>query len=60
MAPREQDGVVDGLLNVYGVRGLKLADLSIVPKNVGANTANTAYAIAEKAAELFKAELGLS
>ncbi|KFA50406.1 hypothetical protein S40293_05239 [Stachybotrys chartarum IBT 40293] len=60
MAPREQDGVVDGSLSVYGVHGLKLADLSIVPKNVGANTANTAYAIAEKAAELFKAELGLS
>lgn len=40
MAPREQMGVVDGDLNVYGVRGLKVVDLSIAPENVGANTNN--------------------
>ena len=58
MAPREQDGVVDANLNVYGVQGLKLADLSIAPENVGANTNNTALAIGEKAAEIILAELG--
>ncbi|KAF2161913.1 GMC oxidoreductase [Zasmidium cellare ATCC 36951] len=42
MAPREKGGVVDKNLNVYGIRGLKLADLSIPPENVGANTNNTA------------------
>jgi alcohol oxidase len=59
MAPREQLGVVDKDLNVYGVEGLKLADLSIVPKNVCANTNNTAFVIGEKAADIIIAELGL-
>lgn len=40
MAPREERGVVDGNLNVYGVQNLKVADLSIPPENVGANTNN--------------------
>lgn len=40
MAPREEMGVVDGNLNVYGVQNLKIADLSIPPENVGANTNN--------------------
>ncbi|KAJ4321624.1 hypothetical protein N0V94_002824 [Neodidymelliopsis sp. IMI 364377] len=57
MAPREQDGVVDARLNVHGVTGLKIADLSIPPENVGANTNNTALAIGEKAAEIILAEL---
>lgn len=57
MAPKEQDGVVDGKLNVYGVQGLKLADLSIAPENVGANTNNTALAVGEKAASIILAEL---
>lgn len=40
MAPREEMGVVDGSLSVYGVQGLKVVDLSIPPENVGANTNN--------------------
>ena len=59
MAPLEAGGVVDANLSVYGVRGLKVADLSIPPENVGANTANTAMTIGEKAAEIFIKELGL-
>ncbi|PBP22123.1 hypothetical protein BUE80_DR006921, partial [Diplocarpon rosae] len=35
MAPREQNGVVDQNLYVYGVAGLKVVDLSIAPENVG-------------------------
>ncbi|KAI0104647.1 GMC oxidoreductase [Nemania sp. FL0031] len=59
MAPREQKGVVDGDLNVYGVKGLKVVDVSIVPENVGANTNNTALMIGEKAADIIIRELGL-
>lgn len=59
MAPREKKGVVDGDLNVYGVKGLKLADLSVPPENVGANTGNTAFVVGEKAADIFIKELGL-
>jgi choline dehydrogenase-like flavoprotein len=57
MAPREKDGVVDGSLNVHGVKGLKIADLSIPPENVGGNTNNTALVIGEKAADIIIAEL---
>lgn len=78
MAPREEGGVVDAELNVYGVKGLvrifgcrlhvrlwltllqKVADLSIPPKNVGANTNNTALVIGEKAANIILSELGLN
>ena len=60
MAPQDQKGVVDKDLNVYGVQGLKLADLSVPPENVGANTGNTAFLIGEKAADIFIKELGLS
>lgn len=59
MAPREKKGVVDASLSVYGTKGLKLADLSIVPENVGANTNNTAFLVGEKAADIFIRELEL-
>lgn len=38
MAPRDKKGVLDSSLSVYGVKGLKIADLSVPPGNVGANT----------------------
>lgn len=43
MAPREgnsivKHGVLDERLNVHGVKGLKVCDLSICPDNVGCNT----------------------
>lgn len=59
MAPRDRMGVVDPSLNVHGVRGLKVADLSVPPENVGANTNNTALMIGEKAADVIAKELGL-
>ncbi|KAG4419671.1 hypothetical protein IFR04_007171 [Cadophora malorum] len=59
MAPREQMGVVDESLGVYGVRGLKVIDLSIVPENVGANTNNTALVIGEKGADIIAKQLGI-
>jgi alcohol oxidase len=59
MAPREKGGVVDGNLNVYGTEGLKVADLSMVPENVGANTNNTALVVGEKAAVIIARELGV-
>ncbi|KAJ7133161.1 GMC oxidoreductase-domain-containing protein [Mycena epipterygia] len=50
MKPREQSGVVDPQLSVYGVDNLKVADLSIAPLNV-------ALIIGEKAAVLIAKEL---
>ncbi|SMY20971.1 unnamed protein product [Zymoseptoria tritici ST99CH_1A5] len=59
MAPREKKGVVDHTLSVHGLENLKLADLSIPPENVGANTGGTAFVIGERAADLFIKELGI-
>ncbi|KAI1385460.1 GMC oxidoreductase [Hypoxylon trugodes] len=60
MAPQDEMGVVDKDLNVYGVKGLKVVDMSIAPKNVAANTSNTAMMIGEKAADIIAKELGLA
>jgi len=59
MKARGQGGVVDERLNVYGVKNLKVADISIIPENVGSNTYNTAIAIGEKAAEIIAQDLGI-
>ncbi|OJD15604.1 hypothetical protein AJ78_04157 [Emergomyces pasteurianus Ep9510] len=59
MKPREQGGVVDKDLNVYGVKNLKVVDLSICPGNVAANTYSTALAVGEKAASIVAKELGI-
>lgn len=59
MAPREDKGVVDEDLNVYGVTGLKVIDLSVAPQNVAANTNNTAMVIGEKGADIIARELGV-
>lgn len=60
MAPRAAGGVVGPDLAVHGVRGLRIADVSVPPVNVGANTNATALMIGEKAADLFIRELGLA
>lgn len=59
MAPREEGGVVDESLGVYGVEGLKIAGMSIPPLNVAANTNNAAIVIGKKAADIFIRELRL-
>ncbi|OGE52901.1 hypothetical protein PENARI_c009G11582 [Penicillium arizonense] len=47
-------GVVDERLRVYGVRGLRVIDASIMPLQIGAHIQATVYAIAEKGAEMIK------
>lgn len=54
MAPRSKSGVVDRKLRVYGVTNLRIADASIMPYIVSANTAATTCMIGEKAADLIK------
>jgi len=46
--PKDIGGVVDEDLRVHGIRGLTVADASIMPLIVGATTQSTVYAIAEK------------
>ncbi|KAK2053245.1 GMC oxidoreductase [Colletotrichum caudatum] len=57
MMPRELGGVVDEKLRVHGIRGLRVADASIVPITVRANPQATVYAIGERAADLIKSSL---
>lgn len=52
MLPRENGGVVDPSLKVWGTKNIRVCDLSILPLLVGVHTQSIAYGIAEKAADI--------
>jgi choline dehydrogenase-like flavoprotein len=54
MLPQRFGGVVDPQLRVYGVRGLRVVDASVVPLIPSAQLQATLYAVAEKAADVIK------
>ena len=47
-------GVIDDRLRVYGVKGLRVADASIMPLHIAAHPQATIYGIGEKAASLIR------
>ena len=51
---RAGDNVVDHELRVHGIDALRVADASIFPRLVGANTNASVVAVAEKAADLMR------
>ncbi|KAL2133231.1 hypothetical protein VTI74DRAFT_2696 [Chaetomium olivicolor] len=54
MRPREQGGVVDERLRVYGTKGLRVVDASVIPIEPVGNIQSVVYAVAERAADLIK------
>ena len=52
MAAKEDGGVVDQHLRVYGIEGLRVADASIFPRLVGVKPQATIVLVAEKCAEM--------
>lgn len=47
-----EGGVVDGRLRVYGVRGLRVCDASVMPLHIASHPQATIYAIGEKGASM--------
>ncbi|KAF8985982.1 hypothetical protein BDQ17DRAFT_1376345 [Cyathus striatus] len=54
MLPKDMGGAVDSMLRVYGVRGVRVADASVLPIQSSAHPLSTVYGIAEKAADLIR------
>ncbi|KAL7940798.1 hypothetical protein V8C42DRAFT_206978 [Trichoderma barbatum] len=54
MLPRNEGGVVNNRLLVYGTRNLRIVDASVFPLIPVGNIMTTVYAVAERAADLIK------
>ena len=58
MKSREMGGVVDSRLKLYGTKNLRVCDASIFPIMVRGNIQSSVYAVAEKASDILKEDLG--
>ncbi|KAI5788595.1 hypothetical protein FPQ18DRAFT_294584 [Pyronema domesticum] len=56
MMPQEMGGVVDARLRVYGTKGLRVVDSSVIPVIQGGHLVAGVYAVAEKASDIIKAD----
>jgi choline dehydrogenase-like flavoprotein len=58
MMSEELGGVVDSHFRVYGTKGLRVVDASVFPIIPRGNILTTVYAVAERAGDVIKADLG--
>lgn len=56
MLPSDKGGVVDSRLRVYGVDGLRIADVSIMPTVPDTHTSGPVYMIGERMATFLQEE----
>lgn len=57
MMPKQVGGVVDSKLKVYGTSNVRVVDAGILPMQVCGHLTSTLYAVAERAADLIKADI---
>ncbi|CAL1709878.1 unnamed protein product [Somion occarium] len=53
MMPRDEGGIVDSNLKVYGTSNIHVADPSIIPLSLGTHTMASIYGVALRASEIF-------
>lgn len=58
MMPIELGGVVNERLVVHGTRNLRKIDASIIPLQPRGNIQSSVYAIAERAADIIREDMG--
>lgn len=56
MMPREDGGVVDTNLKVYGTANVRVIDSSVIPMHISSHTMGTTYGVAEFGADIIKHE----
>ena len=56
MSPGIDSGVVNGKLQVHGMTNLRVIDASVIPVIPDCRIQNSVYAVAEKGADLIKAD----
>lgn len=52
MGRKENNGVVDNKLKVYGTNNIRIVDASVMPLHVSAHIQSLVYGIAYKASEI--------
>ncbi|KAL9106549.1 MAG: hypothetical protein Q9227_008464 [Pyrenula ochraceoflavens] len=58
MRPKEDGGVVDARLKVYGMEGLRVVDCSVIPELPDVNIQGPVFMVAEKGASLIREDWG--
>ncbi|KAH8726263.1 hypothetical protein GQ44DRAFT_191031 [Phaeosphaeriaceae sp. PMI808] len=59
MGKSEEDAVVDNKFRVFGVQGLRVVHLSVLPFVINAHTQNVAYVVGEVEADVLAESMGL-